>query len=253
MQTHEIRLNYQQASQLVQVGRFEEALEILTEINDVKPNTESILYLMAMCHAKTGKKEQALELCEQLVSEFENDRAAQLKEYLTVPASPLGRSKKEVRISRQKQKEAEETPQTKTESSDKIGIVEEKDKESPEETGDAPENDESDSDSQGEHIETEDSVEEAIEQAEDKAEAPEEKAEESEQSAEKQEQASVEAVTPQEDDKEELVQQQESDQKKVASKMRRPLWLVLLWSALLASIAFCLLYIYFLDYWLNPF
>ena len=252
MQTHEIRLNYQQASQLVQVGRFEEALEILSEINDVKPNTESILYLMAMCHAKTGKKEQALELCEQLVSEFENERAAQLKEYLTVPSSPLGRSKKQVRISRQKQKEAKETPKTKAESSDKIEIVEKEDKESPEEAGAAPENNESDSDSQREHIETGDSAEETIEQAEDKAEAPEEKAEESEQLAEKQDEAPVEVATPEEDDKEEPVQQ-ESDQEKGVSKMRRPLWLVLLWSALLASIAFCLLYIYFLDYWLNPF
>ena len=90
MQKNEIRLNYQEASQLVQVGRFDEALEILKEIDEIKPNTENILYLMAVCQAKAGRKDEALELCERLIQDFDHDNAKVLIKTLT-----LGPRKKE--------------------------------------------------------------------------------------------------------------------------------------------------------------
>ena len=49
------------------------------------------------------------------------------------------------------------------------------------------------------------------------------------------------------------VQQQDADQIPSRSRMGRPLWLVLLWSATLALIAAYVLYIYVLDPMLNPF
>ena len=90
MQKHEVRLNYQQATQLAQVGRFDDALEILAELNEVKPNTEGILYLMAACHAKTGNKEEALKLCDRLIEEFDHEHAKQMKNRLTAKPTPLG-------------------------------------------------------------------------------------------------------------------------------------------------------------------
>ena len=85
--------------------------KFLRKINKVKPNTETILYLMALCQARTDKKSEALELCEQLINDFDNKRAKELKDYLTTPASPLGRSKQEAQVIKEKQ----EAPQGKEE------------------------------------------------------------------------------------------------------------------------------------------
>ncbi len=94
MQKHEIRLNYQQATHLAQSGHYADALEILTELNEVKPDTEGVLYLMAACQAKVGREAEALELCERLIEQFDNELAKQMKERLTANLTITGPSKK---------------------------------------------------------------------------------------------------------------------------------------------------------------
>jgi len=93
VQKHEIRLNYQQATQLAQVGRYDEALEILVELDEIKPNTEGILYLMAACQAKAGRKQEALKLCDRLIEEFDHEHAKQMKKRLTTRSATADRLK----------------------------------------------------------------------------------------------------------------------------------------------------------------
>lgn len=256
MQTHEVRLNYQQASQLVQVGRFDEALEILVEIDEVKPNTETIMYLMALCHARTGQKEKALELCEKLINEFDNERAQQLKEHLTVPASPLGRSKKQVQVTDRKAEEKKETPQVAEEKSDAQEPTPDKQKEDSEGKAEEGISEEVQAveKSPAEQVEEVDGPE-AVQEEDNVADTPANvipDAEDSGQLASEQD-AAPSATVQNKEEQEEPVQDQDVEQVQEKTRMQRPLWLVLLWAALLAAVVFCFIYIYFLDSLLNPF
>lgn len=236
MQTHEIRLNYQQATQLVQVGRYKEALEILSEIDGAKPNTETILYLMAVCHAKAGNKNEAVNLCERLVADFDHENAKKILKRLNGHSSTKSKAAKP---------------------SDTNAAAEQSDASLPEnkDTPEQPVNEEeqpSDSDnidslpppelSDDSEI-NEDELPENAEQAQTDVDSP----KSSDIKSDTPENETQEAIKP------DAAEKQENVTAKNKGRASRPLWLILLWSALLALIVAYVLYVYFLDPLLNPF
>ena len=226
MKKSEIRLNYQQATQLVNVGRYDDALEILVELDNAKPNTDNILYLLAVCQAKAGRNKEALELCERLVQEFDHERAKELMAHLAAPSSPLGRARNKSRRSEEKKKTDEASPDAQPQEPVAPDQKTPLEKESPDAVSDAEGAEE---DKEGATLKEE--------TAPDQAEQPE------------QQKTPSEDETPQEA---ELAVDAEQDEALVPHT-HRPLWLGLLWAALLAMLVACLLYILFLDPVLNPY
>ena len=253
MQKSEIRLNYQQATQLVQVGRYDDALEILVELNDVKPNTENILYLMAVCQAKAGKENEALELCERLIQEFDHPRAKEIMKHLSVPSSPRGHAHKKSDPSQTKQKMPDDASRTdkqnEQEGTPSSAISEPpQDEKIADATDDVSEKSNMVKDKPTEAVDSATSKESTGDQKDDAATTEEETAPVPEQQPE--EQKTVPRVEKQQETE---IVPDEVENEETASPMRRPLWLVLLWSATLALIAAYMLYIYVLDPMLNPF
>lgn len=227
MQKNEIRLNYQQANQLVQVGRFDEALEILKEINQIKPNTENVLYLMAVCQAKAGRKEDALELCERLIQDFDHDNAKILIKTISTQVSPLGREKKKREPERKKTQHSED-------------VVPSTDQEK---TSSALEQSDSETENIAAGIPGEDSAEQTVE----KIPAITEEGDTTAANESAPEKSTNDAKPDATED------EQNGDSAISKSGMRRPMWLVLLWSSMLALLAAYLLYVYLIDPWINPF
>jgi len=251
VQKSEIRLNYQQATQLIQVGRYDDALEILVELNDVKPNTENILYLMAVCQAKAGKENEALELCERLIQEFDHARAKEIIKHLSVSSPSLSRVRKISAPSSEEQKMPDDASRTdkqneqESASSSAIG-------ESPQEEKIADAADVS---------EKNNTVEDKPKEAADTASREEGTGDQKDNSVTTEKAAPVQKQQPEEPKAAQRVEKQqeaaivpdEVENEETASHMRRPLWLGLLWVAILAMIVASLLYIYVLDPILNPF
>lgn len=70
---------FQEADQLFQGGRYQEALVILEELNASFPNAKNIMYPAAMCLDKLGRSQEALPLCNHLIQAFQDPRAESLK------------------------------------------------------------------------------------------------------------------------------------------------------------------------------
>jgi tetratricopeptide (TPR) repeat protein len=228
VQKNEIRLNYQQANQLVQVGRFDEALEILKEIDGIKPNTENILYLMAVCQAKAGRKAEALELCERLIQDFDHDNAKILIKTLESRVSPLGREKKKRESARKKEDPSSEPVAPSADQEEASAVAEQAEPEAEAVAADNP-----DSVPAKEKIEDVNQV-----AAETDVAVADENLPEKDVTVEKMDAAVV---------------QDDTNGSIGPTRMRRPLWLVLLWSSMLALLVAYLLYINVVDPWLNPF
>lgn len=75
----ELNVLYKQAIHLVKVGKYGEGLSILTDIDRERPNVKGVLYPMAVCLEMTGRFEEALELCDRLVTEFDEPKGAVVK------------------------------------------------------------------------------------------------------------------------------------------------------------------------------
>ena len=75
----ELNVLYKQAIHLVKVGKYGEGLSILTDIDRERPNVKGVLYPMAVCLEMTGRFEEALELCDRLVTEFDEPKGAVIK------------------------------------------------------------------------------------------------------------------------------------------------------------------------------
>lgn len=64
---------------MFQSGRYQEALGILNELNQAFPNTRNVLYPAALCLEKLGRQQDAWNICEQLIAQFQDPRARQLQ------------------------------------------------------------------------------------------------------------------------------------------------------------------------------
>jgi len=84
---NELYLQYRQAIQLIRVGRYEESLHILQEIDTERPETKNVLYAMAVCCEMLGKADEALDLCERLIARYEHPKARLIKARIEKAAS----------------------------------------------------------------------------------------------------------------------------------------------------------------------
>lgn len=91
MNTQEGQAKFQGADQLFRLGRYQEALQLLVELNRDFPNTKNILFPTALCYEKLGRTAEAMQLADQLVQQFRDTRAETLKARLTTKGRiPIG-------------------------------------------------------------------------------------------------------------------------------------------------------------------
>lgn len=79
MENRELRLSYQEAIQLIRVGRYEEGLALLKAIDRERPNVKNVLYPMAVCCEKLGYVEEGIDLCDQLIVAYGHETARAIK------------------------------------------------------------------------------------------------------------------------------------------------------------------------------
>jgi tetratricopeptide (TPR) repeat protein len=84
---NELYLQYRQAIQLIRVGRYEESMHILQEIDGERPETKNVLYAMAVCCEMLGKTDEALDMCERLIARYEHPKARIIKARIEKAAS----------------------------------------------------------------------------------------------------------------------------------------------------------------------
>ena len=87
MNNNELYLQYRQAIQLIRVGRYEESLHILQEIDAERPETKNVLYAMAVCCEMLGKTDEAIDLCDRLIAQHEHPKARIIKARIEKAAS----------------------------------------------------------------------------------------------------------------------------------------------------------------------
>ncbi len=79
MATTESANNFNEAGGLFKQERYKEALAMLSELNRAHPNTQRILYPMALCHSKLNQFTDAMQLADRLILEFEYEPARKLQ------------------------------------------------------------------------------------------------------------------------------------------------------------------------------
>jgi tetratricopeptide (TPR) repeat protein len=84
---NELYLQYRQAIQLIRVGRFEESLHILQEIDAARPDTKNVLYALAVCCEMLGRTGEAVSLCDRLIVKYDHPKAQIIKARIEKAAS----------------------------------------------------------------------------------------------------------------------------------------------------------------------
>ncbi len=87
MNNNELYLQYRQAIQLIRVGRYEESLHILQEIDTERPETKNVLYALAVCSEMLGRTDEAIDLCDRLIAKYEHSKARIIKARIEKAAS----------------------------------------------------------------------------------------------------------------------------------------------------------------------
>jgi len=72
-------LAFKRADALFRAGQYADAQEILAELNGMFPHQKNVLFPIALCIEKTGNAEQAIAICDQLISRFNDPRAVLMK------------------------------------------------------------------------------------------------------------------------------------------------------------------------------
>lgn len=79
---------FKQADALFKQGQYEQALQILEQLNRAFPNEKNILYPAALCCERLGRKQVALQLCQQLLEQFQDPRVHDVMARLNAPQAP---------------------------------------------------------------------------------------------------------------------------------------------------------------------
>ena len=87
MNNNELYLQYRQAIQLIRVGRYEESLQILQEIDAERPETKNVHYAMAVCLEMLGRTDEALGYCGRLIAKYDHPKARIIKARIEKAAS----------------------------------------------------------------------------------------------------------------------------------------------------------------------
>lgn len=88
MDARESKERFKRADDLFRQGEYLQALHQLSALNQAYPNTKNVMYPAALCLEKLGRYEDALPLCEQLIAQFQDPRAQELKERIAHLATP---------------------------------------------------------------------------------------------------------------------------------------------------------------------
>lgn len=78
---------FQQADTLFKQGRHQDALRVLSELNNAFPDSRNVLYPMALCLEKLGQRAEAERLCSILIQKFQDPRAQALMAQLQAAAT----------------------------------------------------------------------------------------------------------------------------------------------------------------------
>jgi hypothetical protein len=87
MDTQEAQQKFKEADSLFRLGRYDEALKVLHELNQCFPNKKNVLYPMALCLERLGQAADAARICEFLVGQLGDERAAALQARLAAAAN----------------------------------------------------------------------------------------------------------------------------------------------------------------------
>ena len=88
MDARESKERFKRADTLFRDGEYQQALHILSGLNQIYPNTKNVLYPTALCLEKLGRGGDALPICEQLIQQFNDPRAIALKERISQMPEP---------------------------------------------------------------------------------------------------------------------------------------------------------------------
>lgn len=78
MDSKEATKKFQLSQKLFAEKRYEDALAIMDNLESSFPHTKNIMYPRALCLAKLGRYDEAMHVCEQLISVFDDPRAQKL-------------------------------------------------------------------------------------------------------------------------------------------------------------------------------
>ena len=87
MDPQQSEATFQQAGQLFQQGQYEQALNLLGQLNQAHPNSAKILMPAVQCMEKLGRTQEALPLCQQLI-QLQHPQGQALYQHLSGQGTP---------------------------------------------------------------------------------------------------------------------------------------------------------------------
>lgn len=87
MNNEEAKAQFQTAETLYAQGQHAQALQVLQRLDQRFPNTKNILYPAALCLAGLGRDQDAANLCDRLIQQWQDERAQTLRARLNIPAA----------------------------------------------------------------------------------------------------------------------------------------------------------------------
>jgi len=88
LEARESKEKFKRADELFRQGEYLQALHQLSALNQAFPNTKNVMFPAALCLEKLGRYEDALPLCDQLIAQFQDPRAQELKDRITHLSTP---------------------------------------------------------------------------------------------------------------------------------------------------------------------
>ena len=80
--------HFKKADSLYRDGRYAEALDFLIELDEAFPNTRNVLFPLARCLRRVGRVDEALSICDDLITRCGDLRALQLREFIRKSHNP---------------------------------------------------------------------------------------------------------------------------------------------------------------------
>ena len=80
--------HFKKADSLYRDGRYAEALDFLIELDEAFPNTPNVLFPLARCLRHIGRVDEALAICDDLITRCGDLRALQLREFIRKSHNP---------------------------------------------------------------------------------------------------------------------------------------------------------------------
>lgn len=80
---------FQESDRLFRNRQYEASLKLLDELDTFYPNNRRIRLAKAKCHGAMGRTKQAVDICDELITNYKYERAAELKGELLRPSAPV--------------------------------------------------------------------------------------------------------------------------------------------------------------------